>query len=86
MTIEKMIKQAREDVYEGGWEIKDIIEQYKQDQNFEMFVLRLAYLIELYIQDTYEDIRDEDQKLEDQIIEKLRKHRHLADGSVVIPL
>ena len=84
--IKKMIEDARISVCDGGWDIDDIIDQYKEDGNVEMLALRLAFYIKIELKDLSMTIAEEDDKLEAYLTKRLREHRHLEDGQVVIPL
>ena len=84
--IKKMIEDARISVFDGGWTLDDIINQYKKDRNVEMLALRLAFYIKIELKDLSMTLMEEDDRLRAYLTKNLREHRHLEDGQVVIPL
>jgi len=87
LTVREVeIRRVLEEEIPADLEIKDILEDFQKDHNLIRLVVRLCKWLDSDSKALWEKIDDLSEDVAESIEAKLRRHRHLPDGTVVEPI
>ena len=86
-SVTERVEVARECVYKGDLEVDDVIKALAEGRmTFEDALLRLLLIHKRDDELLWNELPDGDTALSKHLERLVKKHRHLKDGTVTVPL